>query len=441
MPTSKRTLGTAAVASLALASACFAGSSAFAAPHQPIPSKQDVAQAQQAVTSKRGEVQQVQAQLADANTRLHQASDKAEIASEAYNGAQWAADQARQAADRARTAAQKAQDAQEAQRKAYASGVVSNYQAAPELTALAGIARANGIDQVQQQTQAMAAAQKALNAQYGRVEASAALATVTAQQATDAEGKAVAAEADAKQKRDAAAAAQQQAQQAAAVITVQKRQLIKQLARLKHVSVRIATQRQVALEERAAERAAAAAAAKAAAEAAAQRAAQEAAAKAAQVAQQQAAQQGAQTGTLQSGSGSSGGSSAPAPTQAPPATSGGVAAALAFARAQIGDPYVWGAAGPNSWDCSGLTMAAWARGGIDLPHYSVAQYEQSTPIAFGDLRPGDLVFWGTTDNPSSIHHVALYAGNGMIVQAPHTGADVEEVSMYSWTAPNFFARP
>ena len=57
------------------------------------------------------------------------------------------------------------------------------------------------------------------------------------------------------------------------------------------------------------------------------------------------------------------------------------------------------------------------------------------------LRPGDLVFWGSSASPSSIYHVALYVGNGMIIQAPHTGAYVDEVSMYSWIAPNFAARP
>lgn len=418
-------------------------SSALAEPHQPIPSKQDVAQAQQAVTSKRGEVGQIQAELASANVRLQQASDTAEIAAEAYNGAQWAADQARKAADQARDAAKQAQAAQQAQRKAYAQSIVGNYQAAPELTSLAGMAKADGIDQIQQQTQAMRTSQDALNAQYGRLQASASLAKVTAAQATDTETKATAAEADAKQKRDAAAAAAQQAQNEAAGIAVQKTKLIKQLAQLKHVSVAIAAKRQAALEERAQERAAAAAAAKAAAQAAAKQAAAEAAAKAAQ---QRAAQQGARTGTLSGGSSShssrdSASAWDPAPTRAPSTSSAGVASALAFARAQIGEPYVWGAAGPSSWDCSGLVMRAWAQGGIDLPHYSVAQYEESTPISFGDLRPGDLVFWGTTDSPSSIHHVALYAGNGMIIQAPHTGADVDEVSMYSWTAPNFFARP
>jgi cell wall-associated NlpC family hydrolase len=86
-------------------------------------------------------------------------------------------------------------------------------------------------------------------------------------------------------------------------------------------------------------------------------------------------------------------------------------------------------------------MGAWRAGGISLPHYSVAQYAQSTPIASSSLRPGDLVFWGSSSSPSSIYHVALYVGNGMIIQAPRTGRDVEEVSMYYWIAPNFFARP
>jgi peptidoglycan DL-endopeptidase CwlO len=86
-------------------------------------------------------------------------------------------------------------------------------------------------------------------------------------------------------------------------------------------------------------------------------------------------------------------------------------------------------------------MGAWRAGGVYLPHYSVAQYSQSTPISPSQLRVGDLVFWGSSSSPSSIYHVALYAGNGMIVQAPRTGRDVEEVSMYYWIAPNFFARP
>jgi cell wall-associated NlpC family hydrolase len=86
-------------------------------------------------------------------------------------------------------------------------------------------------------------------------------------------------------------------------------------------------------------------------------------------------------------------------------------------------------------------MGAWQAGGISLPHYSVAQYSESTQVSGGSLQPGDLVFWGSSSSPSSIYHVALYVGGGMIVQAPRTGQDVEEVSMYYWIPPNFYARP
>ena len=102
---------------------------------------------------------------------------------------------------------------------------------------------------------------------------------------------------------------------------------------------------------------------------------------------------------------------------------------------------MWGATGPNSWDCSGLTMKAWSAGGIALPHWSVGQYRASTPISRSSLRPGDLVFWGSSSNPSSIYHVALYVGGGQIIHAPRTGRDVEQVSIDYWRSPNFFARP
>jgi cell wall-associated NlpC family hydrolase len=141
--------------------------------------------------------------------------------------------------------------------------------------------------------------------------------------------------------------------------------------------------------------------------------------------------------------------STPAPTQsaptapapAPPPAGSGVAAAIAFATAQIGDAYEWGAAGPDAWDCSGLTAGAWAKGGKYLPHYSVAQYTGSTRITAAQLVPGDLVFWGSSSSPSSIYHVGLYVGGGQMIHAPRTGRPVVKESIYSWTTPNFFARP
>ena len=79
-------------------------------------------------------------------------------------------------------------------------------------------------------------------------------------------------------------------------------------------------------------------------------------------------------------------------------------------------------------------------GGVSLPHYSAAQYAASTPISSSQLRPGDLVFWGTSSSPSSIHHVAMYLGGGMIIHAPRTGRPVSIDSMYYWIPPNFFGR-
>ena len=102
---------------------------------------------------------------------------------------------------------------------------------------------------------------------------------------------------------------------------------------------------------------------------------------------------------------------------------------------------IWAAAGPDAWDCSGLTMGAWAAGGKTLPHYSVAQYQASTPITAAQLQPGDLVFWASSGSPSSIFHVALYVGDGMIIHAPRPGRGVSLDSMYYWIPPSFFARP
>ena len=115
-------------------------------------------------------------------------------------------------------------------------------------------------------------------------------------------------------------------------------------------------------------------------------------------------------------------------------------AAVRFALAQIGDPYVWAAAGPDSWDCSGLTMAAWAAAGRSLPHYSAAQYLQTAPITERQLRPGDLVFWSGGSGPHAIFHVALYLGNGQVVHAPRPGTTVRIEGMHSWAAPDYFGR-
>ena len=111
---------------------------------------------------------------------------------------------------------------------------------------------------------------------------------------------------------------------------------------------------------------------------------------------------------------------------AAPAASRGAGAAISAARAQLGKPYSWGAGGPDSFDCSGLTAWAWRAGGVSLPHNAAAQQGSGTSVSRGDLRPGDLVFFG-----SPAYHVGLYVGDGMMIHAPTTG-DVVKMSSLSY---------
>jgi cell wall-associated NlpC family hydrolase len=113
----------------------------------------------------------------------------------------------------------------------------------------------------------------------------------------------------------------------------------------------------------------------------------------------------------------------------PPAPSGGVAAVIAFARAQLGEPYVWGGAGPNVWDCSGLTMMAWRQAGVKMSHYTGYQWAETDRVPISQLQPGDLVFYGTS-GPNS-HHVGLYIGNGQMIHAPNPSTVVKIASIYS----------
>ena len=104
--------------------------------------------------------------------------------------------------------------------------------------------------------------------------------------------------------------------------------------------------------------------------------------------------------------------------------SGRGAKALAYAKAQLGEPYVRNGDGPSSWDCSGLTMRAWGSVGVSLPHSSGQQYNRGRSVARSDLQLGDLVFFY-----SDIHHVGLYAGNGQVIHAPRPGKSVEYIKI------------
>lgn len=108
-----------------------------------------------------------------------------------------------------------------------------------------------------------------------------------------------------------------------------------------------------------------------------------------------------------------------------PAPNAAAQVAVEAALSQVGKPYQWGAAGPDSYDCSGLTMWAWAQAGVSLPHNSGMQYSATPRVAQSDWAPGDLLFFG-----SPIHHVGMYIGNGQMVEAPYTGSYVRVNSAY-----------
>jgi peptidoglycan DL-endopeptidase CwlO len=97
-------------------------------------------------------------------------------------------------------------------------------------------------------------------------------------------------------------------------------------------------------------------------------------------------------------------------------------AAIAFARSKLGTPYLWGAVGPTRFDCSGLMLWSYAQTGVQLPRTARAQYAGLPQVPLSDLQPGDLVFYATnTADPGTIHHVAMYLGDGVVIHAPHTG--------------------
>jgi LysM repeat protein len=130
---------------------------------------------------------------------------------------------------------------------------------------------------------------------------------------------------------------------------------------------------------------------------------------------------------------------APAAAAPAPTASSAAAEAVSVALAQVGKPYLYGGAGPNSFDCSGLVMYAWAAAGVSLPHYSVSQYTGTTRISEAELEPGDIVFYDNDSGPQPGHE-ALYIGNGQVVAANTTGTDVQTQSITYDGTPMGFGR-
>ncbi|WP_460649006.1 C40 family peptidase [Kribbella endophytica] len=413
-----------------------------------IPSQSQVDAAKKAAADKAAQVAAIEQQLAGANARLEHLGRETGIAAERYNGAVYRLTKAKAEAAAAATRAKKAAQTLADQRRQIGRFAAASYQGGGDLAQLGPLLSADGPQQLLDSAGAARSVSQAMQGSYLRFTATQVVSNAFKVQADQAVTKVQAATDEAAKAKKAAEAAEANQASAVASIGAQRKQQIAQLATLRSTSYQVADQRQRGLEELARQRAAALAAKKA--EELRKRIAAKEAAERAEAAAEQARKEREERAEAEK-HGSKPPKKKPKPKIERPGNGGGGgntpnrkggAAAVAFALSQLGEPYVWAAAGPDSWDCSGLTMKAWKKAGVQLPHYSVAQYEQVRHISEDELRPGDLIFWGeNASDPGTIFHVAMYLGGGRMVHAPRPGRPVTIDSVYYWEDPDFFGRP
>lgn len=395
-------------------------------PRPVIPSKAQVDAARRAAATKAAQVAAIEGRLAGATDRLDALAREAGRAAEAYNGAVYRLTQARAEATLAADRAAKAQQTLESQRRHVGRFAAALHQGGGDIAQIGPLFTADGPQSLLDSAGTARSVATAMQGSYLRYAATNVVSNAFRLQAEQALARVQAAADEAAAAKRRAEAAHQAQAVAVASIGVERRQLITQLAVLRKTSYQVAELRQRGLEELARRRAAAREAARKAEEA---RRAEEEARREAE--------------KNKPGKGKPG-DNKPGKGKGKPGKGGwrwAANTAIDFAGDQIGEPYVWGAEGPAAWDCSGLTKRAWQRAGVDLPHYSVAQYEQSEPIAEDDLRQGDLVFWSDDpEDPGTIFHVGLYIGDGQMIHAPRAGRPVTIDSIYYWEDPDFFGR-
>lgn len=427
---------------------------ATAKPGPVYPSQQQVDAAKTKVSTTQNTVASLTSQYQAASARLESVQEAASAAGEAYNGAKLLLDQRTAAAAQAAQAATVAQSASDDAQTAIRQFAALAYQQDGSLGDVSAFMSASGPQDMVDRATALDTMGELRAAAYAKADAASQNATAAQRNATVAAGQQKQAS---DQAARALAAAQAQAAAAAAVATQiqgQQTQMARELAALQKTSVQVAQARQAGLRAEAIARAAAEEAArqariaeanaqrertrKAAVEAARAQAASDLAAR--QAAEATVARQAAEAAASRN-KGSGGGSTTPSQPRPPvaPPPRGGVAAVIAYAQAQIDKWYVWGAAGPNTFDCSGLTLMAWRQAGVYLDHYTGSQYNQTRRVAIADLQPGDLVFYG--DSGPTSHHVGLYVGGGQMIEAPHTGAQVRYASIYRSDLLPYGGRP
>ena len=452
----------------------FAASTLLVLPQlaQATPSEEEIAAAKAAEEAASMSVAEIEVKLAEVNAAAATATQNAQIAGEDLNEAQIELDAATATATQASADADAAEKAFNDGKMQVASVAQATYRnGGGSLDVIAPYLNSDGLRAVETKQTGISSFSTSAEVKMQNVAALEQVAKVTRDAANTARDNQQKATDEVQARTDAANKAATDAQSQANIVAAQRDAYVKELADKQGTTVDLINQREATLaaERNAAERAAAeqasaataaadaqsrgdsatpAPAADAAPEAPASSPANDApAAPAAPAAPTEEAPAPAPAPTYEEPA------PAPAPTYEEPAyeepayeepayeepayeepsySYGGASTAIATAMTYLGVPYVWGGESYGGVDCSGLTMLAWESAGVDLPHLSRAQYGYGTHVSLGDMEAGDLIFWSSDGTQSGIYHVAMYLGDGQMIEAPTFGVPVRVTGVYSW---------
>ena len=446
---------------------------------QAAPSEEEIAAAKAAEEAASMSVAEIEVKLAEVNATAATATQNAQIAGEDLNEAQIALNAATATANKASADADAAEAAFQEGKQQIASVAQATYRnGGGSLDAIAPYLDADGLRGVETKQVGINSFSSSAEAKMQNVAALEQVAKVTRDAANTALDNQKKATDEVQARTDAANKAATDAQTQANIVAAQRDAYVKELATKQNTTVDLINQREASLaaERTAAERAAAeqasaavaaadsqrradtpAPAADATPEAPASSPAPDASAAPAEEAPAPApAEEAPAPAPAEEAPAPAPAEEAPAPAPAPaeeepaPAPAyeepvyeepddeepsysyGGASTAIATAMTYLGVPYVWGGESYGGVDCSGLTMLAWESAGVDLPHLSRAQYGYGTHVSLGDMEAGDLIFWSSDGTQSGIYHVALYLGDGEMIEAPTFGVPVRVTGVYSW---------
>jgi len=426
---------------------------------QAAPSEEEIAAAKAAEEAASMSVAEIEVKLAEVNATAATATQNAQIAGEDLNEAQIALNAATATANKASADADAAEAAFQEGKQQIASVAQATYRnGGGSLDAIAPYLDADGLRGVETKQVGINSFSSSAEAKMQNVAALEQVAKVTRDAANTALDNQKKATDEVQARTDAANKAATDAQTQANIVAAQRDAYVKELATKQNTTVDLINQREASLaaERTAAERAAAEQASAAVAAADSQRRADTPApaADATPEAPASSPAPDASAAPAEEAPAPAPAEEAPAPAPAegepapapayeepvyeepddeePSYSYGGASTAIATAMTYLGVPYVWGGESYGGVDCSGLTMLAWESAGVDLPHLARAQYGYGTHVSLGDMEAGDLIFWSSDGTQSGIYHVALYLGDGEMIEAPTFGVPVRVTGVYSW---------